>query len=208
MLRPHRAASLDAGARSSRGGGIVSAPRRHLPHYLAERGSKPAPLADIAALVSGVTGIRLAADAVLDLWDGNGAEGDRSAARSELTREARSLTGWYDHLAGALTGAEAVPAPLPADEVADGRLVDAVARDLTDPDGHATGTGVRIIWTGDHLDATRRLQTLLVEPARSAVSERFGEPSRVDPDAGTAPSGVANDPQDDRAAGVLDRVED
>jgi uncharacterized membrane protein YccC len=140
--------------------------------YLAERGSKPAPLADIAALVSGVTGIRLAADAVLDLWDGNGADGDRSAARSELTREARSLTGWYDHLAGAMTGVEAIPAPLPADEIADGRLVDAVARDLTDPEGHATGTGVRIIWTGDHLDATRRLQTLLVEPARSAVSER------------------------------------
>ena len=38
--------------------------------YLAERGAKPAPLAEITGLVTGVTGVRLAADAVLDLWDG------------------------------------------------------------------------------------------------------------------------------------------
>jgi hypothetical protein len=30
---------------------------------------------------------------------------------------------------------------------------------------------VRVIWTGDHLDAVRRLQGMLVEPARAAVSE-------------------------------------
>ena len=28
-----------------------------------------------------------------------------------------------------------------------------------------------MIWTGDHLDAARRLQTALVAPARTAVSE-------------------------------------
>jgi hypothetical protein len=120
-------------------------------------------------LVTGVTGVRLAADAVLDLWDGNGADGDRGAARFELTKAAHSMTGWYDHLADALTGSEPVPAPLAPDDGADGRLVDAVARDLRDADGHATATGVRVIWTGDHLDAVRRLQELLVEPARAAV---------------------------------------
>jgi hypothetical protein len=139
--------------------------------YLTERGSKPAPLADITGLVTGVTGVRLAADAVLDLWDGDGGRGgDRSTARRELLGAATSMTGWYDHFAASLTGREAVPDALATDPGADGRLMEAVGRDLRDSDGHATATGVRVIWTGDHLDAVRRLQTMLVEPARAAVS--------------------------------------
>jgi hypothetical protein len=140
--------------------------------YLAERGSKPAPLADIAGLVTGVTGVRLAADAVLDLWDGNDARaGERAAARRELISTASNLTSWYDHFAASLTGRERVPDPLAPDQVADGRLVDAVAQDLRASDGNATATGVRVIWTGDHLDALRRLQRMLVEPARATVSK-------------------------------------
>ena len=54
---------------------------------------------------------------------------------------------------------------------ASGRLVDAVRRDLRGEDGAASAVAVRIIWTGDHLDAARRLQDALVGPAR-AVSER------------------------------------
>jgi uncharacterized membrane protein YccC len=139
--------------------------------YLSERGSKPAPLAEITGLVTGVTGVRLAADAVLDLWDGDGARGgDRSSARRELMDAAANVTGWYDHFAASLIGREDVPDPLASDRVADGRLVDAVRRDLRDSDGHATATGVRVIWTGDHLDAVRRLQEMLVEPARAAVT--------------------------------------
>ena len=91
--------------------------------YLAERGAKPLPLADVTALVTGVAG-----------------QGE-------------------------------VPTPLDPDQLADGRLVDAVAHDLRDRDGHATATAVRVIWTGDHLDAVRRLQTTLVGPAREAVSQ-------------------------------------
>jgi hypothetical protein len=145
--------------------------------YLAERGSKPAPLAEIAGLVTGVTGVRLAADAVLDLWDGNGARGgDRSAARRELVSAAGNMTSWYDHFAASLTGREEVPDPLAPDQVADGRLVAAVGQDLRDSDGNATATGVRIIWTGDHLDAVRRLQDTLVEPARAAVAQSTRDP--------------------------------
>jgi uncharacterized membrane protein YccC len=139
--------------------------------YLAERGSKPAPLADVTALVTGVTGVRLAADAVLDLWDRDGAAGgDRSAARGELMGAAATMTDWYDRFAASLTGDEDVPDPLERDPTADERLVGAVAHDLRDPDGGATATGVRVIWTGDHLDTVRRLQQTLVEPAREAVS--------------------------------------
>ena len=143
--------------------------------YLAERGAKKVPLAEVTALVSGVAGLRLAGDAVLDLWSGGGTvpsagDGDRAAAEHELAGAAEHLTAWYDRFAASLTGAGDVPDPLPADSIADGRLVEAVAADLRDADGHATATGVRVIWTGDHLDAARRLQESLVGPARVAVA--------------------------------------
>jgi hypothetical protein len=142
--------------------------------YLAERGTKTVPLAEVTALVTGVAGLRLAADAVLDLWNGDGQApliaGDRAAARRELVSGAEHLTAWYDRFAASLAGVGGVPDPLPPDEVADGRLIEAVAADLQDGEGHATATGVRVIWTGDHLDAARRLQESLVEPARVAVA--------------------------------------
>jgi uncharacterized membrane protein YccC len=144
--------------------------------YLIERGAKPIPLAEVTSLVTGVAGVRLAADAVLDVWDGDGARGgDRAAARRELLSASGQLTEWYGHFAASLVGGEAVPDPLIRDDVADGRLVDAVARDLRDTDGNATATGVRVIWTGDHLDAVRRLQEMLVAPARAAMAA--AEPS-------------------------------
>ena len=141
--------------------------------YLAERGAKRIALADVTSLVTGVAGIRLAGDSVLDLWTRDGPPaGNRSAARRELMAEADTMTAWYDQFAAALTGRAVVPDPLPPDAVADGRLVVAVERDLRDADGRATATGVKVIWTGDHLDATRRLQALVVEPARGAAGER------------------------------------
>ena len=128
--------------------------------------------------MTGTVGVRLAADAVLDLWNRDGAQGgDRSAARRQLMIAAANVSDWYDHFAASLTGSEDIPNPLAPDQVADGQLVDAVARDLRDPDGQATLTGVRVIWTGDHLDAARRLQEVLVEPARTAVSKPNRQPS-------------------------------
>jgi uncharacterized membrane protein YccC len=139
--------------------------------YLAERGSKRAPLADVTALVTGVTGIRLASDAVLDLWREDGAaSGDRTTARRELMQAGATMTDWYDRFAASLTRAADVPAPIPSDPLADARLIATVAHDLQDADGQATATGVRVIWTGDHLDAVRRLQETLVGPARAALA--------------------------------------
>jgi hypothetical protein len=141
--------------------------------YLAERGSKPVPLAEVTSLVTGVAGLRLAADAVLELWEGDGADGgDRAAARRQLVASSELMTGWYRNFAASLTGRGPVPEPLPRDEAADGRLVDAVSHDLRRADGRATGTAVRMIWTGDHLDAARRLQDSLVVPARAAAAGR------------------------------------
>jgi uncharacterized membrane protein YccC len=141
--------------------------------YLAERGAKPVPLAEVTALVTGVVGLRLAGDAVLQLWDGDGPDGgDRAAARRELLSGSDMVRGWYARFAESLVGQGAVPEPLSPDSIADGRLVDAVGHDLRDTDGHATATAVRVIWTGDHLDAVRRLQGMLVGPAQEAVAQR------------------------------------
>jgi uncharacterized membrane protein YccC len=142
-------------------------------NYLAERGAKPVPLAEVTSLVTGVVGLRLAGDAVLDLWQGvDAADGDRTAARRELLASAEQMTGWYRDFAAGLGGPGDVPEPLPHDGFADERLVDAVSNDLRAADGQATATAVRMLWTGDHLDAARDLQGTLVGPARTAVEQR------------------------------------
>ena len=141
--------------------------------YLAERGAKPIPLAEMTSLVSGIGGLRLAADAVLDIWqheDGS-LGGDRSAARVELLRSSELVKRWDEDLAASLRDGRRPREPLAHDKAADGRLLDAVRRDLQGSDGKASATAVRMIWTGDHLDAVRRLQRLIVEPAAVAVED-------------------------------------
>ena len=86
--------------------------------YLAERGAKPVPLAEVTSLVTGVVGLRLAGDAVLDLWQhDDAADGDRTAARRELLASTEQMTGWYRDFAAALTGARHVPEPLTHDQL-------------------------------------------------------------------------------------------
>lgn len=140
--------------------------------YLTEQGPKSMPLADVSALVTGASGVRLVADAVLDLWDESGVTTDeRSTARRVLMSTAANITQWYEHFGASLAGSEQIPPPLAHDEAIDRRLVAAVERDLSGGDGRSTAAGVRVIWTGDHLDAARRLQSTLVAPARIAVSQ-------------------------------------
>jgi len=140
--------------------------------YLAERGPKHAPLAEVTGLVNGAAGLRLAADAVLDLWQrDDAAGGDRAAARQELLASTELMVDWYNGFAASLTGHGEVPEPLPRDELADGRLIEAVSHDLRRQDGRASATAARMIWTGDHLDAARRLQGILVGPARTARNQ-------------------------------------
>ncbi len=139
--------------------------------YLGERGAKPVPLADVTRLVTGVAGLRLSADAVVDLWASDeSARSDRAGVRRELSADAERLTGWYDEFAAGLAGADGVPAPLSADAAAGDRLLEAARRDLRAPDGQAVATAARVLWTGDHLDAARRLQALLAGPAGEAVA--------------------------------------
>jgi len=142
--------------------------------YLAERGAKRLPLADVAGLVTGVAGLRLEADAVLDLWQGDHGQagGELAAARHEILGTADRVTGWYDGLATILITGGELPQPLAHDKAADGRLVRAVRRDLLGDDGRASATAVRMIWTGDHLDVVRRLQAAILSPARHRRAAR------------------------------------
>jgi len=144
--------------------------------FLGERGSKAVSLAEVSALVTGVSGLRLAADAVADLWrrDDCLAAGDRTTAKAELEAAAGGLVAWYEQFAGILGGERGtVPDPLAPDQAADARLVDAVRHDLRNNDSQANATAVRMIWTGDHLDAVRRLQSGLVGPVRT-IKARTG----------------------------------
>ncbi len=141
--------------------------------FLAERGTKHLPLPDVAALITGVAVLRLSADAVIDLWqrnDGGAPAGDRTTARNEVLAADDQVSGWYEVVARALAGEGDVPAELPPDEAADGRLIDAVQRDLSGTDGRGTATAVKMIWTADHVDVARRLQAPIAAPARRAAA--------------------------------------
>jgi 4-hydroxybenzoate polyprenyltransferase len=129
--------------------------------YIGERGAKPVPLTDVTRLVTGVACLRLAADAVLSLWDGDdgAATGDRTTARQQLQKDGHAVSGWYTTLAVAVAVAVAVagigpvPDPLPPDTATTAMLRAAVERDLRAADGASTATAVRMVWTGGHLDA-------------------------------------------------------
>ena len=154
--------------------------------YLAERGAKPVSLAEVSGLVAGVVSLRLTSEAVLDLWDeaGSDSRDDRTAARGELLESTAAVEGWYETLAVALAGHGAVPAALAPDEAANARLVEVVRRDLGG-ESDAVAIAVRILWTGDHLDAARRLQSGLVAPARTVTERAMG---RCRSSAGSRPS--------------------
>jgi uncharacterized membrane protein YccC len=140
--------------------------------FLAERGTKHITMADVTTLLTVVAVLRLTADAILDLWSGadHARSGDRTAARAELLGIGGRLVGWYQQTARALAGAGTVPDPLAHDKAADGRLIDAVRRDLGGQDGRGTATAVKMIWTAEHLDAARRLQSAVLEPAREVAA--------------------------------------
>jgi uncharacterized membrane protein YccC len=142
--------------------------------YLAESGVKHLPLSEVATLITGVTVLRLSADAVVDLWgrDDGAPSGDRTAARKEVLAGVSEVAAWYQAMAAALTGSGQVPAALPPDTAADGRLVEAVRHDLTGADGRGTATAVRMIWTADHVAVARRLQGRITGPVGTAVAIR------------------------------------
>ncbi len=145
--------------------------------FLAERGGKHLPLAEVTTLLTGVGVLRLLGDAVTDLWGDDGAppDGDRSTARNEILAVGGELARWYVETASAMAGAGLVPRELPHDLESDGRLIEAVRHDLSGGDGQGSATAVKMIWTADHLDEARRLQQQVAGPA-AAVARLVDRP--------------------------------
>jgi uncharacterized membrane protein YccC len=140
--------------------------------YLAERGSKPLPLAEVTALVRGVAYLRQSADAVVELWTHHDATGGSHAStRADLTREATEVQRWYEALGASLTGQGPIPVPTQGGPETDQALRRAVREDLR-VHGGASSSSVRLVWTKDYLDAARRLESSLVAPAQVAVSSK------------------------------------
>ena len=104
---------------------------------------------------------------MLDLWerDGAGEPAEREAARRELLAATADVEEWYERLAAGIGNGAPVPDELALDGEAQTRLVEAVR-------GDPGSAAVRLVWTGDHLDAARRLGDRLVEPAREVVRRR------------------------------------
>ncbi|MFC1402089.1 MULTISPECIES: FUSC family protein [Streptacidiphilus] len=139
--------------------------------YLAERGAKSMPLAGMTTLVTGVVGLRLAADAVVSLWrdaESGRAEVESTGAGLEVLGTADRVTDWYRGLAAGLDQHAPVPGPVPLDAAGAARMVESVRKDLSDDRGVPTPTAVRVIWTGDHVDVARRLQPSLAAATRPA----------------------------------------
>lgn len=137
--------------------------------FVAEQGTKRLPLAQATALVNGPSGLRLAAEGILALWRGvPAADASRDEASRELIGSADALDGWYRGFAAALDGERPVPEPAAASEAGNGRLLRTIEHDLRDGAEGASAAAVRIVWTGDHLDAARRLESGLAAAARDA----------------------------------------
>ena len=139
--------------------------------YLAERGAKRIPLADVTALVTGAWACASPATRCSTCGSATRTRGRATvAARGrDLLPATATVVGWYDDLAASLTGRRAprAAAPRRSSRPAPGR------RRPPRPagkDGRASA-GVRMIWTGDHLDAARRFQASLVGPAQTATEQ-------------------------------------
>ncbi|WP_374008853.1 FUSC family protein [Leifsonia sp. LS-T14] len=136
--------------------------------YLAERGAKHRPLAEVSASVTGVAGVRQASDAVAELWQGQPPVDFHTAeAREALTAALDALESWYRELAAQLVASGPLPEPVPSDPTMVSRLAGAVLeRQGASTDMHDVATAVRIIWTADYLVVVSRLETVIVAPVQ------------------------------------------
>jgi hypothetical protein len=153
--------------------------------FLAERGSKRLSLAQVSVLLTGVAALRLTADAVVVLWrPDEDVAVPTPRADLELIASTERVANWYAATALALVAGGALPQPLQPDDHAQSRLVQALHADLsaspaTDP--AISRRTLRLIWTSDHVEAARRLQAAIAQPARVAAGVPQGRPGDETP---------------------------
>lgn len=144
--------------------------------YLAERGVKRRPLAEVSASVTGVAGVRQASDAIVELWHGQPpADRHTAEARDALNDALLGLENWYRELAARLVERGPLPEPVASDPTMVGRLAGAVlASQARSADMHDVSTAVRIIWTADYLEVVSRLESVIVAPVQVLRDEVAG----------------------------------
>ncbi|HWD95924.1 MAG TPA: FUSC family protein [Acidimicrobiales bacterium] len=138
--------------------------------YLAERGAKPVPLSDVAALVTGVAILRLSADAIVDLWsDHVGITDEWGTARHSLGDLAGGVVAWYDQLADSFEG-RARQEELSPEALSDDGVVSAVRDRLAREDDVSLDEVVKILWTAGHLMVVQRLERSVIDASQVAES--------------------------------------
>jgi uncharacterized membrane protein YccC len=136
--------------------------------YLSERGAKPAPLSDIATLVTGVSIVHFSADAIVDLFDhGKSNDEEWGVARERLADVSQSIVEWYDEFATRFDG-EHSSAELSPQANTEGQVVSAVREQLARTKESDLAEAVRILWTADLLAAVQRLEASVINASRAA----------------------------------------
>lgn len=135
-------------------------------NYLAERGAKPIPLAEITNLLIGSAALRLTADAVLALWRNSGppVPGTATEARRVLVARANNARNWFDQLARSLATDTDFREPLVAGSDSRAFLA-ALADDLASRDGRAA-TAARLVWTDLAVSAALNVQRNIATSAQ------------------------------------------
>ena len=134
--------------------------------YLGERSATRVNPEDIAALVSGASRVRRAAESITAL--ARMADGDTRLNRCghNLDRELQAVETWYSALGLALTNGGDLPPPQIHDTEGARQLLSCV-RDAAHDNGQATNAGVALLLASEHLDNLLRLETLLSERANA-----------------------------------------
>jgi uncharacterized membrane protein YccC len=135
--------------------------------YLGERSATRVNQEDIAALVSGASRVRRAAESITAL--AHMADGDArlDGCGDNLDRELQALRTWYSAFGFALMSGGALPPPQTHDDQ-DARQLLSCVRDAAQGRGDATvKAGVALLLASQHLENLSRLETLLSERANA-----------------------------------------
>ncbi|MGA7834338.1 MAG: FUSC family protein [Acidimicrobiales bacterium] len=134
--------------------------------YLAERGAKPVPLADVTTLVKGVATLRLCAEAIVDRSDRVVSDdGSWRAAHERLRSDVESTVGWYEGFAERFAHDTSPDTPTPMD---DSGVTSAVRDGLLGAGTPNVALAVKILWIADQLSIVQQLEPSLERAARAA----------------------------------------
>jgi uncharacterized membrane protein YccC len=135
--------------------------------YLGERSATPVNPEDIAALVSGASRVRRAAESLTALARMSNGENRLDGCGRNLDRELGSLQTWYSAFGFALMSGGAVPPPHVPDEE-DARQLLSCVRDAAQTRGPATANAaLALLLASQHLDNLSSLEALLSERANA-----------------------------------------